>query len=104
MVLARTSVRLQAIGAWFAGASLLALILTLAGALPVPTGILDVISVISAASVLVVLVLVYAQLGPTKAWGLVGLTLAIAGLTLVLVGDALQHIVLTPGLADNSDK
>lgn len=104
MVLARTSVRLQAIVAWFAGASLLALILTLAGALPVPTGVLDVISVTSAASILVALVLVYAQLGPSKAWGLVGLTLAVAGLTLVLVGDALQHVVLTPGLAGNSDK
>jgi hypothetical protein len=104
MVPAHTSAHLQATVAWLAGASLLALILTLAGALPVSTGVLDVISVTSAASILVVLVLVYAQLGPTTAWGLVGLTLAIAGLTLVLVGDALQHVVLTPGLAANSDK
>jgi hypothetical protein len=100
----RASTHIHAIVAWLAGAALLALILTLAGALPVSTGILDLVSVTSACGVLLVLALLYAELRPNESWGLVGLTLAISGLTLVLVGDALQHVVFDPSLGSGSDK
>jgi hypothetical protein len=83
--------RAQALVSWAAAALLLSLILWLSGALPL--GALDdVLSVGAAASVLVVFVLISGEIRKREPWASVTLVLGISGMTLVLAGDALQHV------------
>ena len=84
--------RIQAGVAWASAAVLLSLILWLSGALPL--GALDdTLSVGTAVSALVVLVLVSWEVRGRQPWASVMLVLGITGMTLVLAGDALQHVV-----------
>jgi hypothetical protein len=85
--------RTHAALAWIAAALLLGLILLLAGALPFVGSFDDFFSVAAAAGTLVVFVLVASELRSHEPWSTVSLALGSAGLTLVLVGDALQHVV-----------
>lgn len=81
----------QAVVSWAAAVLLLSLILWLSGALPL--GALDdVLSVGAAASALVVFVLIYWEVREREPWASVTLVLGITGMTLVLAGDALQHV------------
>ena len=83
--------RAQALVSWAAAVLLLSLILWLSGALPL--GALDdVLSVGTAASALVVFVLIYWEVREREPWASVTLVLGITGMTLVLAGDALQHV------------
>lgn len=83
--------RVQALVSWAAAVLLLSLILWLSGALPL--GALDdVLSVGAAASVLVVFVLISGEVRKREPWASVTLVLGITGMTLVLAGDALQHV------------
>jgi hypothetical protein len=86
------SVRFQAGVSWIGAALLLGLILWLA-ALPWLSVLDDVLSVGSAASALVVFALLYGEVRERGPWAIVMLVLGTAGLTLVLAGDALQHVV-----------
>jgi hypothetical protein len=83
--------RAQACVAWVAAALLLALILWLSGALPL-AAFDDVLSVGAAVSALVVFVLIYCELQKHEPWASVTLVLGITSMTLVLAGDALQHV------------
>jgi hypothetical protein len=85
--------RAHAVVSWVAAAMLMGLILLLAGALPWWGALDDVLSVGTAASALVVLALVYSEVRDREPWAIVGLVLAVAGMSLVLAGDALQHVV-----------
>jgi hypothetical protein len=83
--------RTQALVSWAAAVLLLSLILWLSGALPL--GALDdVLSVGAAASALVVFVLISGEVREREPWASVTLVLGITGMTLVLAGDALQHV------------
>lgn len=83
--------RAQAVVSWAAAVLLLSLILWLAGALPL--GALDdVLSVGTAVSALVVFVLISGEVRGRQPWVSVMLVLGITGMTLVLAGDALQHV------------
>jgi hypothetical protein len=83
--------RAQASVAWAAAVLLLSLILWLSGALPL--GALDdVLSVGAAASALVVFVLIAGSVRKYEPWASVTLVLGSTGMTLVLAGDALQHV------------
>ena len=83
--------RAQALVSWAAAVLLLSLILWLSGALPL--GALDdVLSVGAAASALVVFVLISGEVRERQPWASVTLVLGITGMTLVLAGDALQHV------------
>lgn len=83
--------RAQALVSWAAAVLLLSLILWLSGALPL--GALDdVLSVGTAASALVVFVLICGEVRNHEPWTSVTLALGITGMTLVLAGDALQHV------------
>jgi hypothetical protein len=83
--------RVQALVSWAAAVLLLSLILWLSGVLPL--GALDdILSVGAAASVLVVFVLISGEVRKREPWASVTLVLGITGMTLVLAGDALQHV------------
>jgi hypothetical protein len=83
--------RVQASVAWAAAVLLLSLILWLSGALPL--GALDdILSVGAAASALVVFVLISGEVRGREPWASATLVLGITGMTLVLAGDALQHV------------
>ena len=83
--------RVQALVSWAAAVLLLSLILWLSGALPL--GALDdLLSVGAAASGLVVFVLISGEVRKREPWASVTLVLGITGMTLVLAGDALQHV------------
>jgi len=83
--------RVQALVAWAAAVLLLSLILWLSGALTL--GALDdILSVGAAASGLVVFVLISGEVRGREPWASVTLVLGITGMTLVLAGDALQHV------------
>lgn len=85
--------RSAAVAAFAAAAMLIGLIVSLAGGgLPAPE-VLDALSVGSAAGTLVVVALAYAALAATP-WGHAGRALALAGITLVLAGDAFQAVAL----------
>jgi hypothetical protein len=91
MEIAIRSGRAQALVSWAAAALLLSLILWLSGALPL--GALDdVLSVGAASSALVVFVLIYCEVQKHEPWASVTLVLGITSMTLVLAGDALQHV------------
>ncbi|HET8853654.1 MAG TPA: hypothetical protein VFN02_14125 [Ktedonobacteraceae bacterium] len=83
--------RAQACVAWVAAALLLALILWLSGALPL-AAFDDILSVGAAVSALVVFVLINCELQKHEPWASVTLVLGITSMTLVLAGDALQHV------------
>jgi hypothetical protein len=85
--------------AWIGAALHLGLILWLA-ALPWLGVLDDVLSVGSATSALVVFALLYGEVRERGPWAIVMLVLGSAGLTLVLAGDALQHVVFhTPSIS-----
>ena len=84
--------RSQALVSWAAAVILLCLIVWLAAALPV--GALDVLSVGAAVSGLVVFVLISGEVQEQEPWARVTLVLGIVSMTLVLAGDALQHVFL----------
>ena len=82
-----------AVMAFAAAAILVGLIASLAGGgMPSPL-VLDALSIGTAATALVVVILAYAGLAP-GAWGQAGRALALAGMTLVLAGDAFQAVAL----------
>jgi hypothetical protein len=83
--------RAQALVSWAAAVLLLSLILWLSGALPL-SALDDVLSVGAAASALVVFVLISSEVRRHEPWTGVTLVLGITGMTLVLAGDALQHV------------
>lgn len=83
--------RAQALVSWVAAALLLSLILWLSGALPL-AALDDMLSVGAAASALVVVVLLCGEVRTHEPWASVTLALLISGMTLVLAGDALQHV------------
>ena len=83
--------RAQALVSWGAAVLLLSLILWLSGALPL--GALDdILSVGAAASALVVFALIAGEVRKYEPWASVTLVLGITSMTLVLAGDALQHV------------
>jgi hypothetical protein len=87
-----SSQRAQAALCWIAAAELLALILQLAGAIPF-VGILDtVLSVAAPTLVLAAFAVLFNQLRPSV-WALIALLLQVVNTTMVLTGDALQHVV-----------
>lgn len=92
--------RSTSLAAFAAAAILAGLILSLAGGGMPPPALHDALSVGSAASGLVVVVLAYAGIRPSP-WGQAGRALAISGVTLVLAGDALQAVA-TRGSADSA--
>lgn len=83
--------RVQALVSWAAAVLLLSLILWLSGALPLGA-FDDVLSVGAAVSGLVVFVLISGEVRKREPWASVTLVLGITGMTLVLAGDALQHV------------
>jgi hypothetical protein len=83
--------RSMALVAFAAAAILSGLIVSLAGGGMPPAAVLDGLSVGTAASALVVVIMVYAGLAAT-AWAQAGRALALAGMTLVLAGDAFQAV------------
>jgi hypothetical protein len=83
--------RTQALVSWAAAVLLLSLILWLSGALALGA-FDDVLSVGAAASILVVFVLISGEVRKREPWASVTLVLGITGMTLVLAGDALQHV------------
>jgi hypothetical protein len=91
MSLSFQSGRAQAVVSWGAAALLLSLILWLSGALPLGA-FDDVLSVGAAVSGLVVFVLISGEVRKYEPWASVTLALGITGMTLVLAGDALQHV------------
>jgi len=87
-----TSQRAQAALCWIAAAELLALILQLAGAIPY-VGTLDtVLSVAAPTLFLAAFAVLFTQLRPSV-WALIALLLQVVNTTMVLTGDALQHVV-----------
>ena len=88
--------RSTALMAFGAAAILTGLIASLAGGgMPSPA-LLDALSIGTAASALIVVILAYAG-AATSAWGQAGRALALAGMTLVLAGDAFQMVALRGG-------
>lgn len=85
------SARLQALVAWAAAVVLLLLILWLSGALPLGT-FDDLLSVGAVVLTLVVVVIITCEVRKHEPWASVTLVLGITGMTLVLAGDALQHV------------
>jgi hypothetical protein len=87
-----TDRRAQAALCWIAAAELLALILQLAGAIPY-VGILDtVLSVAAPTLFLAVFAILFNQLRPSV-WALIAVLFQVVNSTMVLTGDALQHVV-----------
>jgi hypothetical protein len=97
------TVRLQAVVSWIGAALLLGLILWLA-AIPSLGAFDDVLSVGSVAAALVVFALLYGDVRERGPWAMVMLVLGIAGLTLVLAGDALQHVVFHDPSVSSTEK
>lgn len=88
--------RVTALAAFAAAAILTGLIISLAvGGLP-PPAVLDALSIGTAASTLVVVVMAYASIAPS-AWAQAGRALALSGMTLVLAGDAFQAVATRGG-------
>jgi hypothetical protein len=83
--------RAQALMSWVAAVLLLSLILWVSGALPLGA-FDDVLSVGAAASALVVFVLISGEVRKREPWASVTLVLGSTAMTLVLAGDALQHV------------
>lgn len=77
---------------WFTAVLMLVFILWVSGALPFLASLDDVLSVGVAGMVLVIFGLLYTQMRQS-AWSLVALVVEASALTLVLAGDALQHVV-----------
>jgi hypothetical protein len=92
----------QAVVSWAAAVFLLGLILSLSGALP-SSGALDLLSVGAAAGLLVVVTLVHNEVRERSPWATVALVLGACGLTLVLAGDAFQHVVFSASPGDAID-
>jgi len=87
-----TNQRAQAALCWIAAAELLALILQLAGAIPY-VGVLDtVLSVAAPTLFLAVFAVLFSQLRPSV-WALIAMLFQVVNSTMVLTGDALQHVV-----------
>ncbi|MGH2393197.1 MAG: hypothetical protein ACRDGH_06825 [Candidatus Limnocylindria bacterium] len=85
--------------AFAAAAILTGLIISLSGGGMPPPAVLDALSVGTAASALVVVVMAYAGLVASP-WVQAGRALALSGMTLVLAGDGLQAVA-TRGSADS---
>lgn len=83
--------RAQALVSWASALLLLSLILWLSGALALGA-FDDVLSVGAAVSALVVFALISGEVRKREPWASVTLVLGITGMTLVLAGDALQHV------------
>jgi hypothetical protein len=77
---------------WFTAALMFVFILWVSGAMPALGFLDDVLSAGVAGMALVVFAIVYRQLRQST-WSLVGLVVEVSALTLVLAGDALQHVV-----------
>jgi hypothetical protein len=91
--------QLQAVISWIGAGLLLSLILWLA-ALPGLGALDDLLSVGSATTALIVFALLYRELRDREPWAIVMLVLGITGITLVLAGDGLQHVVFhTPSIS-----
>jgi hypothetical protein len=90
--------RSTAVVAFAAAAILIGLIFSLSGGGMPPPGVLDALSIGTAASALVVVIMAYA--GLTSPWGQAGRALLLSGMTLVLAGDAFQAVA-TRGGADS---
>jgi hypothetical protein len=87
-----TDRRAEAALCWIAAAELLALILLLAGAIP-NVGVLDtVLSVAAPPLCLGAFAVLFTQLRPSV-WALLALLFQAVNTTMVLTGDALQHVV-----------
>jgi len=87
-----TDRRAEAALCWIAAAELLALILLLAGAIP-NVGVLDtVLSVAVPPLLLGAFAVLFTQLRPSV-WALLALLFQVVNTTMVLTGDALQHVV-----------
>jgi hypothetical protein len=89
--------RSTAVVAFAAAAVLIGLIISLSGGGMPPPAVLDALSIGSAGSAMVVVIMVYA--GFAGPWGQAGRALALSGMTLVLAGDGLQAVA-TRGSAD----
>ena len=83
--------RSGSVAAFAAAVILVGLIVSLAGGTMPEPGLLDALSVGTAAGAMVVMVLAYAGVA-ASAWAQAGRALAVSGLTLVLAGDALQAV------------
>jgi hypothetical protein len=84
--------RLEAALCWIAAAELLALILQLSGPIPF-VGVLDtVLSVAAPCLLLAVFAVLFSQLRPSQ-WSFIALLFSIVNVVMVLVGDAMQHVV-----------
>ena len=88
--------RSTALMAFAAAAVLTGLIVSLAGGGMPPALLLDALSVGTAASALVVVILTFAGMAAT-AWTHAGRALAVSGMTLVLAGDAFQAVATRSG-------
>jgi len=91
--------RSTALVAFAAAAILTGLIISLSGGGMPPPAVLDALSIGSAASALVVVIMAYAGLVASP-WGQAGRALALSGMTLVLAGDGLQAVA-TRGSSDS---
>lgn len=91
--------RSTALVAFAAAAILTGLIISLSGGGMPPPAVLDALSIGTAASALVVVVMAYAGLVPSP-WVQAGRALALSGMTLVLAGDGLQAVA-TRGSSDS---
>lgn len=88
--------RSTALVAFAAAAILTGLIISLAGGGMPPAAVLDALSIGTAASALVVVIMAYAGLVASP-WGQAGRALALSGMTLVLAGDGLQAVATRAG-------
>lgn len=84
--------RTEAIICWLAAAELLALILQLAGAIPFVGLLDDVLSASAPCLLLAVFLVLFRQLRPTV-WSLLALLFFLVNVVMVLIGDAMQHVV-----------
>jgi hypothetical protein len=85
--------RLSALAAFLGAAIMLALIVSLSGGGLPAAPILDAVSIGTATMGLLVVVLAYARQRP-GAWQQAGRSITVAGMTLVLAGDALQSVAV----------
>jgi len=87
--------RSKAVVAFAAAAILIGLIVSLSGGRMPPPAVLDGLSIGTAASALVVVIMAYA--GLTSPWAQAGRALVLSGMTLVLAGDAFQAVATRGG-------
>ena len=85
--------RSAALAAFGAAAIMMSLIVSLAGSGMPSAAVLDALSIGTAASGLIVVIMTYASVGG-GAWGQAGRALALTGMTLVLAGDAFQAVAV----------